>query len=186
MWDRIILVVFLVLFFGPLLVMVPYGWHNKKQDYNVKTIRESIENINNPQIDEAVIAIAISSINRINGWNTLSAFYATMYYCFNLWGFLFAVFSLICAVNTFNVTTSDAQMWTAISAAITSITMCTQLFLRMDRKWRMFAHKHYKARIITNSFLCCIRKTRNPKMWITRYANTIVKLEESTRDDELL
>ena len=186
MWENTVLIIFLVLIFVPLLVMTLYTWYNKKQNYNIKTITKDLKKINILQMNEAIIEVAISSINRVNGWNRLSAFYAGMYYCFNLWGFLFAVFSLICAVDTFFMSDSSSQMWTAISAAVTSITMCVQLFLRTDRKWRTFARKHYKARIITNNFLYGIRSTKCPIVLIKRYANKIVELEMSTRDDELL
>ncbi|MBQ4518911.1 MAG: hypothetical protein II997_10080 [Clostridia bacterium] len=186
MCEKTVLIIFFVLIFVPLFVMVLYTWHNKKQNYNIKAISDELKKIDVLRTNETIIDIAISSINRVNGWNSLSAFYAGMYYCFNLWGFLFAVFSLICAVDTFSVGNSSAQIWTAISATITSITMCVQLFLRMDRKWRTFARKHYKARIITNDFLCRIRRIRCPIALIRQYSNKIVELEMSLRDDELL
>lgn len=186
MWENTVLIIFLVLIIVPLFVTALYTMYNKKLNYNIKAITMELKKINVLQLNETIVDVAISSINRVNGWNRLSAFYAGMYYCFNLWGFLFAVFSLICAVDVFSAGNSSAQMWTAISATITSITMCVQLFLRTDRKWRTFARKHYKARKITNNFLCRIRKTRCPISLIKQYADKIVEVEMSLRDDELL
>jgi len=184
MWNGIMWIMFLILLLAPLMLFGVYLWHNSNQNYNIKKTLADIRSSSKGNIHERFILIAKSGLNRTNGWNLLSALYAGMYYCFNLWGFLFAVFSLICAADIYK--SKSAVLLTAICAGITSITMCCQLFLRSDRKWRAFARKHHKACMITNRFLHRVGKSKNPELTIVVYANKIMKLEDSIKDEDLL
>ncbi len=179
------LIMFLILLLVPLMLFGLYMHHNVKQEYDIKEILTDIQSSAKVGIHKRFILLLKSSLERTNGWNLLAMLYAGMYYCFNLWGFLFAIFSLICAANI-SANDNSAVMWTAICASITSITMCCQLFFKSERKWRMFARKHHKACIITNKFLNKVGKSQNPEFAIVIYAINIIKLEDSIKDEDLL
>lgn len=185
MWENIMRIMFIILLAIPLMSLGAYIlWNNSTQRYEIKQILCDIEKSAGAEINKRFVLILKSSIERVNGWNLISALYAGMYYCFNLWGFVFSIFGIICAADI--STNETAAIWTMICVSITSITMSCQLFFKSERKWRTFARKYRKACIVTNKFLHCVGKCKDPELRIIIYANRIMSIEESIKDEDLL
>lgn len=184
MWEKTMMIMFIILLAVPLMFFCIYLWNNTTQRYKVNKILYDIEQSTGATIHKRFVMILKTSIKRINGWNLLAALYAGMYYCFNLWGFVFSIFGIICAADI--STYKTAAMWAMICVSITSITMSCQLFFKSERKWRTFARKHHQACIVTNRFLHCVGHCNDPELKIVMYANRIMNIEESLKDEDLL
>lgn len=138
---QVIIIASISLFVLPIMAIIIYGkiMLRKKQQFSTLNFSTFKNEINSKRIDE-MEKMVNETIKNANDWITLSAFFMSLYYLFNIWSIIFLSLNLFIAFyyNELNLSTEILRICIVAFSALSVIFSSLDIWLNTKEKSKRF------------------------------------------------
>lgn len=173
--DYWIIITLTLLTVAILVSCLIYYLTSKKLNFNIKCVQKEMRLKNR---DESLINLAVISLRKVKGWNTMTVFYTILHYILNLSSILFSCISVYWVG-------SNNDNYSIYASVIAILAVTINLFLRCERKWATYRNVLSKGREETNNFIAGLNNNENIQDFVRQYANKIIEIEGKINDSDL-
>lgn len=124
-----------------------------------------------PDCNEQLLHLVSHSIRKVNGWNSITSAYTVLHYALNTISISFSCISIYCS-------SFEDKKNSSIASIISLIAISLNLFLRCDRKWKIFHDTLAEARKLTFDYITDIKIKPDLNSTTKKYNEDIIKLEK--------